>query len=169
MFKNKEKGIGSEKGFTMIELIIVIAIMGILSAILVPSFTQMTRKSRLRADISTIQQVQTQIDLYVAEHDGEYPTSDGTEPGDGALDSSVVKKLVDDQYLREKDVVKDASGNIDGIKLQTKNNVKVNYHKEATNPRHHLVLNITGGISSPTTDEGKIGKSLSDSDKEWMR
>ncbi|NLI90290.1 MAG: prepilin-type N-terminal cleavage/methylation domain-containing protein, partial [Epulopiscium sp.] len=49
MKKINKEGLRSEKGFTMIELIIVIAILGILAAILVPSFAQMTRKSRLNA------------------------------------------------------------------------------------------------------------------------
>ena len=47
-----------ENGFTMIELIIVIAIMGILSSVLVPSFSNITIKTRLKADIATIQQIQ---------------------------------------------------------------------------------------------------------------
>lgn len=155
MFKNKEKGIGSEKGFTMIELIIVIAIMGILSAILVPSFTQMTRKTRLRADVSTIQQVQTQIELYVAEHDGKYPADPDTiDPPDSVNEvKDAIKKLVAGEYLKPTDA------NTDGeLKLQTPK-LKVDYHNG-----EHLILDldeVDGKVK-------KIAESLGASDQSWM-
>lgn len=45
----KSKIIGSKKGFTLIELIIVIAIMGILAAIIIPTYTGYTEKAREKA------------------------------------------------------------------------------------------------------------------------
>lgn len=155
MFKNKEKGIGSEKGFTMIELIIVIAIMGILSAILVPSFTQMTRKSRLRADISTIQQVQTQIDLYVAEHDGEYPgadTSDLTMPPTDII--KAMKTLKDGEYIKASDLGTDNS-----LKLQT---AKAQVVYDST--KDYLVLDVGPSDKKIQKTAGTLGEN----DKNWM-
>ena len=154
MFSTKEKGIKSEKGFTMIELIIVIAIMGILSAILVPSFTEMTRKSRLRADISTIQQVQAQINLYTAEQEGKFP---GAEPETGIkpLTTAAVKDLVDNGYIKSTDTLDKKD---EAIKLQT-TNLPVLYSTEL----EHLILDVE-------TLGGKIKESagkLSASDKLW--
>lgn len=153
MLTNKEKGIISEKGFTMIELIIVIAIMGILSAILVPSFTQMTRKSRLRADISTIQQVQAQIDLYTAEHDGDFPGTTNNKPPSGrdSLAKEVVEELVDEGYIKESDTV-----GKEEIKLQSKD-VEVYFSED----KEHLILAVDGA------KEKEIRGKLSASDREW--
>ncbi len=64
-----------QKGFTMIEVIIVIAIMGILAAILLPNFTSMSRKARVNADIRGIQQLQNHVDIYYTNF-GEYPDDD---------------------------------------------------------------------------------------------
>ncbi|HHX62794.1 MAG TPA: prepilin-type N-terminal cleavage/methylation domain-containing protein, partial [Epulopiscium sp.] len=135
MFRNKEEVIRSEKGFTMIELIIVIAIIGILSAILVPSFTQMTRKSRLRSDISTIQQLDAQINLYIAEHDGKFPG--GTTPtATAALDAAVIADLVTDEYIRATDTVDALSA---AIRLQSEA-LTVQYDID----REHLILDVVG-------------------------
>jgi len=157
MFKNKGEGIRSEKGFTMIELIIVIAIMGILSAILVPSFTEMTRKSRLRSDVSTIQQVNAQINLYIAEKDGLFPGgTDGATPTSTAgLTTAAVEHLVDGGYIKLTDTVASAKG---AIKLQSKG-VTVQYDTD----KEHLILDVSG---ADTKIKGSAAK-LSESDKLW--
>lgn len=94
----------NEKGFTMIELIIVVAIMGILAAILVPSFASMSRKSRLTSDIRTLQTIQKQIDLYYAEK-GSYPggpITDGAEIGAHVGESLVNEGYIDSKYFSGK-------------------------------------------------------------------
>ncbi|NAS17818.1 prepilin-type N-terminal cleavage/methylation domain-containing protein [Clostridium butyricum] len=48
LVKNRKK-----KGFTLVELIIVIAIIAILAAIAIPKFGQITKKSNITADIAT--------------------------------------------------------------------------------------------------------------------
>lgn len=57
----------NEKGFTMVELVIVVAIMGIIGAVLVPSFNNMAAKAKLSTDISTTKTVKRLIDIYNAE------------------------------------------------------------------------------------------------------
>ncbi|MDU7956042.1 MAG: prepilin-type N-terminal cleavage/methylation domain-containing protein [Clostridium perfringens] len=48
-----KKNIKKKKGFTLIELIIVIAIIAILAAIAIPNFLSIQRKSRVKADIAS--------------------------------------------------------------------------------------------------------------------
>lgn len=95
----------NEKGFTMIELIIVVAIMGILAAILVPSFAGMSRKSRLKSDIRTVQTLQKQVDLYYAEN-GRYPglkvgesLSEGDELGEICSNDLCDAEMVEAKYF----------------------------------------------------------------------
>ena len=64
----------NEKGFTMVELIIVVAIMGIIGALLVPAFGAMSAKARLTTDLSTVKTLKRTADSYKAEL-GSYPAA----------------------------------------------------------------------------------------------
>ncbi|QEH68895.1 type II secretion system protein [Cellulosilyticum sp. ST5] len=80
----------NEKGFTMVELIIVVAIMGIIGALLVPAFGTMSAKARLTTDISTIKTLQRTATAYKTEKE--------LWPGTNA--STLVSILVSDGYLQ---------------------------------------------------------------------
>lgn len=95
----------NEKGFTLIELIVVIAIMGIIGAVLVPQFTTMSLRSRMSTDVSTIQTAQNQVDIFYNQK-GSWPVG---ADGDAIITSLVNEGLIDSRYLT-------ASGS---LKLQT--------------------------------------------------
>ena len=59
---NKKK-----KGFTLIELIIVIAIIAILAAIAIPNFLSIQRKARVKADIASAKTIYDATSALVAE------------------------------------------------------------------------------------------------------
>lgn len=62
------------KGFTLVEILIVVVILGILAAIVVPQFTNAANEARLgnvRTQTSTLE---NQIELYAAQTSGSYPT-----------------------------------------------------------------------------------------------
>jgi len=52
------------KGFTLIEILIVVIILGILAAIVIPQFTNASEDAKLSAMQSTVQTVQSQIELF---------------------------------------------------------------------------------------------------------
>ena len=53
--------------FTLIELIIVIAIIAIIGAILIPSFLNTTDRARLRSDVQSARVLQNAMELYITE------------------------------------------------------------------------------------------------------
>jgi prepilin-type N-terminal cleavage/methylation domain-containing protein len=53
----------TQRGFNLIELMIVVAIIGILSSIAVPAYTDYTQRARVSAALSGLQSLQTAINL----------------------------------------------------------------------------------------------------------
>jgi prepilin-type N-terminal cleavage/methylation domain-containing protein len=150
----------NEKGFTMIELIIVVAIMGILAAILVPSFASMSRKSRLTSDIRTLQTIQKQIDLYYAER-GKYPTAAGTMNNNAEVGAQVGSLLVQEGYIESKYFVGNNPNS--ALKLQTESALAIWNSSKA-----HVEIS-SGGIND-TKVKSIIAniKAASGEDADWL-
>ena len=64
------------QGFTLIELMIVVAIIGILSAIAIPKFADLIRKSNEGATKGNLGALRSAMSIYYGEMEGWYPTSD---------------------------------------------------------------------------------------------
>jgi general secretion pathway protein G len=62
-----------QDGFTLVEVLIVVVIMGILAAIIVPQFGKPTEDAALSATMAHLSTLRAQIDLYKNQHDGKYP------------------------------------------------------------------------------------------------
>lgn len=80
-----------KNGFTLIELIIVLAIMTILGAIAVPNFLNTSAKARLKADIQSARVINDAKDLYENET-GNVLNTTATE---------IIKTLFDNGYLKK--------------------------------------------------------------------
>jgi prepilin-type N-terminal cleavage/methylation domain-containing protein len=69
-----------KKGFTLIELMLVVAILSILAAIAIPKFTDIIDKSRESSTKGTLEALRSAISAYFGETDGIYPPAlDGVE------------------------------------------------------------------------------------------
>ena len=73
------------KGFTIIELVIVLAIMGILSSIAIPIWSAYLRESKNTEAMADIADIKSKIDSYVLEN-GKYPDSLAELSGISLLD-----------------------------------------------------------------------------------
>ena len=65
----------SVKGFTLIELMIVVAIIGILAAIAIPKFADLVTKSKESAVKGSLGSVRSAVSIYYSDTEGVFPTT----------------------------------------------------------------------------------------------
>jgi general secretion pathway protein G len=73
-----------KSGFTLVEILIVVIILGILAAIVIPQFTSASQDARKNSLVSQLQTIRSQIELYKLQHKDQLPTSLGSGTNDWA-------------------------------------------------------------------------------------
>jgi len=61
------------KGFTLVEILIVVVILGILAAIVIPQFTEASTEAKLSSLCTDLQTLRSQIELYKIQHNDNPP------------------------------------------------------------------------------------------------
>jgi type IV pilus assembly protein PilA len=75
MLKSLRARTSDEGGFTLIELLVVVLIIGILSAIAIPAFLSQTSKASDAAAKTQVGTLQTTMEAYGSEHNGNYTSA----------------------------------------------------------------------------------------------
>jgi type IV pilus assembly protein PilA len=94
--KIMKKLMKNRKGFTLIELIVVIAILGILAAILIPQFTGFQERARQKAAVSDTRNILVSVEALLAE--GETPTQALVETMSGTTYTGNMSGISDDSF-----------------------------------------------------------------------
>src|SRR6188768_4534591 len=62
-----------KSGFTLVEILIVVIILGILAAIVIPQFTNASQDARKNSLTSQLQTIRSQVELYKLQHLDQLP------------------------------------------------------------------------------------------------
>jgi general secretion pathway protein G len=69
-----DRNLQHSSGFTLVEILIVVIILGILAAIVIPQFTNASQDARKNSLTSQLQTVRSQLELYKLQHLDQLPT-----------------------------------------------------------------------------------------------
>ncbi|TKJ35217.1 MAG: hypothetical protein CEE38_15420 [Planctomycetes bacterium B3_Pla] len=72
-FSEKGQKMRAKSGFTLVEILIVVVILGILAAIVIPQFTEASTEAKTSSLATDLSSVRSQIQLYKIQHNDNLP------------------------------------------------------------------------------------------------
>ena len=87
-------------GFTLVEILIVVVILGILSALVVANFTTTVSDATKASLLRQLQHIENQVELYRANNWGQFPTDDEALPMGEGESQSGWGIMVSENYLK---------------------------------------------------------------------
>ncbi len=85
----------AKQGFTLVEILIVVIILGILAAIVIPQFTEASSEARVSNLMTNLQTIRSQLLLYKTQHLEHYP-ADGDGEGHDEFEAEMCKYTDED-------------------------------------------------------------------------
>jgi prepilin-type N-terminal cleavage/methylation domain-containing protein len=82
------------KAFTLLETVVVIAIIGVLAAILTPVFARVKHQARITETVQHLHQVHIALDIYRTDYDGQGRLGDGSQMGYPQFDYAVTSPIM---------------------------------------------------------------------------
>ena len=127
-----------QQGFTLVEIMIVVAIIGILAAIAIPNFIKNRNQSQAKACISNMRQISTAAENYLTEHD--------MTPWTGAWQDALVGSQ---NYIKVEP--KCPAGGVYTVDVDTDTGATVTCDKADKDPPHVLPENKTAAAGGDNT------------------
>ncbi|MBE5812592.1 MAG: prepilin-type N-terminal cleavage/methylation domain-containing protein [Clostridiales bacterium] len=127
----------SKKGFTLVELIIVIAILGIIALIAVPSLTGIQQRSKVNADIRTAEQIGKAVRIWMTDTSAEEKDTTRRDSIKTAVDYSTLEEI--GQYISTEYTAKSFFSETDGGKYFVQ---VVKLTSDTTNTDWRIVVRI---------------------------
>lgn len=96
----------NNKGFSLVELIVVVAIMAVLIGVLVPTLVRNVEKSKKQKDIATVEEVRNQLTIALADEKysalaGTITCSNGNVQLNASSSDSITPKDAANDYIKE--------------------------------------------------------------------
>lgn len=98
LLRTLRKRVGNEKGFTLVEILIVLVVIGILAAMAIPSLATVTRNAKIQTCKANLRTIAAVAEVYFLDHDNTYPESMDDLVGGGYLKKAVTCPLNGGEY-----------------------------------------------------------------------
>src|SRR6266540_3616129 len=79
ILKLRQRMMRDESGFTLVELLVVMLILGLLAAIAIPAFFNQRDKAKDADAKAAVRTAQTAMETYSTDHDGNYASASATD------------------------------------------------------------------------------------------
>lgn len=107
--------LGNQAGFTLIEMLVVVVVLGILAMIIIPQVAVSTDDANLRALETNLNTLRNSIELYYHQHNSNYPgathhTTGATTASDAEAATAMLEQMT--KYSRVDGVVGNTKGGL---------------------------------------------------------
>jgi len=117
MFRQIEmQNLKNQEGFTLIEMLVVVIILGILAMIIVPQISVSTDDARLNSLQTNLNSIRSAIEVYAAQHANRYPGTYSQADGTTAVTTDAEAKAA---LLAQLTQFTDVNGMVSGTKTAT--------------------------------------------------
>lgn len=154
MFKFLRERKKDNKGFTLVELVIVVAILAILVGILAPQYTKYVEKSRKAADVSNMDEIVKAVQVYAVDKGAQ--AGGNTATNDFTITIAATGASISDKTVEAG--VKEYLPNYDKIALKSKQWGK-------TNPTVTMNIDAEGAVKVVKTEPDTFAKYSDGKDK----
>jgi type IV pilus assembly protein PilA len=135
LIKLRQRMAREESGFTLVELLVVMLILGLLAAIAIPSFFNQRNKAKDASAKEAVRTLQTSIETYATDNDGKYT---GADAGAATDNLNVIEPSLNDVGTRA------------SVVAATDNSYTVQVTSDAPSANDFNITRTSGGITSLT-------------------
>lgn len=130
--------IKAQTGFTLIELMLVVAIIGILASIAIPAFASLYRKSHEATTKGNLGSIRSALSIYYAETEGQLPTDDLKSLTQGGRYLNTIYSTYVEPWHRPGNTV--GSGNLAALIASSADSTNWWYFGDRNDPRFGSII-----------------------------